>query len=149
MMFRVFFQITLSIMFMFPSMAKAADPVIGHWLTENERAVIEMKECGKSVCGSIYWIIEGGMQFDEKNPDEALKARKICGLEILNGFQQKEAGSWSGGDIYKADDGDTYSAKLKIQEDGTLRLRGYIGTPLLGKTQIWTRVDASDYAQCE
>ena len=34
----------------------------------------------------------------------------------------------------------TYKANMGLQPDGTLRLRGYVGTPMFGETQIWTRV---------
>ena len=44
------------------------------------------------------------------------------------------------GAIYSAEDGKAYKANLSLQADGTLRLRGYVGAPILGKTQIWTRV---------
>lgn len=122
--------------------------VTGYWLTENERAVIKIEPCADSVCGNVYWIIDGGLQFDEFNKDELLKGRPICGLEILSGFEKDGAASWENGTIYKADDGDVYSANINLQEDGTLKVRGYLGMSFLGKTQIWTRVSSSDYKQC-
>jgi len=141
-------EITLALSCLAPAVAKASDPTVGHWLTENERAVVEISECEQSVCGNVYWIIEGGMEFDENNPLEDMKKRKICGLEILSDFDKEDVGEWESGEIYKADDGDTYKANLTIREDGTLRVRGYIGAPMFGKTQIWSRVSASDYKQC-
>ena len=36
-------------------------------------------------------------------------------------------------------DGETYRCTMRVREDGSLRVRGYVGVPLLGKTQIWTR----------
>ena len=139
----------LTLLLLMPMTANAADPVTGHWLTENERAVVELKECGEELCGSVYWIIEGGMLFDEKNPLEELRTRKICGLQIVEGLEKASDGEWENGNIYKADDGDTYSADINLQEDGTLKVRGYLGVSWLGKTQIWTRVDAKDYKQCK
>jgi len=41
--------------------ANAADPVTGYWLTENKRAVINLADCDQNLCGTVYWIIEGGM----------------------------------------------------------------------------------------
>ena len=43
------------------SFANAADPAEGLWLTENERSVINVQECDEGLCGTIYWIIDGGM----------------------------------------------------------------------------------------
>lgn len=132
-----------------PSQVQAKEGTVkGHWLTQNERSVIHISECEDSVCGKIFWIIEGGMQTDAKNPDASLRTRPLCGLQILSGFEKASADNWSDGKIYKADDGDTYSANLTLQDDGTLKVRGYVGFSFLGKTQIWNRVNASKYKPC-
>jgi len=128
--------------------ANENDPAIGYWLTENGRAVINMNQCGQELCGTVYWIIEGGMEFDEKNPVSEMRTRKICGLQVVNGLEKEADGEWENGNIYKADDGDTYSADVNVQQDGTLKVRGYLGVSWLGKTQIWKRVDALNYQQC-
>ncbi len=127
----------------------AADSVEGYWLTENKRAVVQVEECDASLCGHVYWIIEGGLQFDENNPNESMRTQAMCGLQILSGFEKEGVGEWEDGKIYKADDGDIYDADIEILEDGTLKLRGYVGVPMFGKTQIWTRVNKSDYAACK
>ena len=129
--------------------AYAADSVEGHWLTQNKRAVVQIEECESSLCGYIYWIIEGGLQYDENNPNESMRTQPMCGLQILSGFEKEGEGEWEDGKIYKADDGDIYDADIEIQEDGTLRLRGYVGVPMFGKTQIWTRANKADYAACK
>ena len=48
-------------------------------------------------------------------------------------------GKWSGGTIYDPDSGHTYSCHLELLEANKLKLRGYFGVSLLGRTQIWTR----------
>jgi uncharacterized protein (DUF2147 family) len=122
--------------------------VEGFWLTENKRSVIEITPCQQGLCGYVHWIVGGGMQYDSKNPDVAQRDTPMCGLGILWGFKQESPTSWTGGKIYKADDGDTYDANVQLQSDGTLRVRGYVGVSLFGKTQTWNRVEKSDYAAC-
>ena len=131
--------------------AKEATDPTGLWLTENKRAVIEIDKCGASICGHIAWIIEGGMQTDSKNPDAAKRNQPMCDLPILWGFTQnaKNAKVWESGNIYKADEGDTYHATVSVIDENKLYLRGYVGIPLLGKTQYWTRVSAKDYPSCK
>jgi uncharacterized protein (DUF2147 family) len=121
----------------------------GLWLTGEQRAVIDIKHCGSTLCGNIVWIVPGGMQTDAKNPDESLQSRPMCGLEVLSGFRQQDATHWNDGMIYKADDGDTYHATLQMLPTGKLLVRGYIGMPLFGKSQTWTRVEAKDYPRCK
>ena len=144
---------TLTLLFLAITLTPAtanSSPLEGYWLTENERSVIKVKQCdGDSLCGFIYWIIEGGMQTDSNNPDPALRSDAMCALKIMWGFAQKSESKWGNGIIYKADDGDTYSAKLKLMEDGRLKLRGYMGVSLFGKTQYWSRVRSGDYKRCK
>ena len=137
----------LCLTFALPAAARDTD-VTGYWLTQNERSVVEIQECEQGLCGNIHWIIDGGMEYDSKNPDESLRDTPMCGLPILWGFDQN-GNEWTGGKIYKADDGDTYNANMTLLGDGRLRVRGYIGMPLFGKTQIWTRVNAADYPKCD
>lgn len=121
----------------------------GLWLTENQRSVIEIKRCPEGYCGFIHWIIDGGMRVDEKNEDPALRNRPLCGLRILWGFKEQNASNWIDGNIYKADDGDLYKATLQTLPKGTLLVRGYVGMPLFGKSQVWTPVTADDYPKCK
>jgi uncharacterized protein (DUF2147 family) len=130
-----------------PASVAYAESAEGYWLTENERSVIHTYECDEGLCGIIHWIIEGGMQFDEKNPVVSERSKPMCGLKILWGFE-KDGKDWDDGKIYKADDGDTYSANIKIKDKNTLSLRGYIGIPLFGKSQVWSRISEDDYKEC-
>jgi uncharacterized protein (DUF2147 family) len=50
------------------------------------------------------------------------------------------AGNWEDGKIYNPDDGKEYKAVMSMQQDGSLRVRAYVFLPLLGSTQVWTRV---------
>lgn len=131
-----------------PFSANAASPLEGLWLTENKRSVIHVQECDQGLCGNIHWIIEGGMQYDSKNPDASKRTTPMCGLPILWGFEKDSETEWESGNIYKADEGDVYSSEMELQKDGTLKVRGYIGVSFLGKSQIWTRVSAEEYPAC-
>lgn len=121
----------------------------GLWLTENARSVIAVKPCAEGLCGTIHWIIDGGMQFDEKNQDPALQGTPMCGLKILWGFKQQDSMNWIDGKIYKADEGDMYNATLQLLPKGKMLVRGYVGMPLFGKSQTWAPVSAADYPPCK
>lgn len=124
--------------------AQAADPVFGHWLTESKRAIVEISPCGENACGKVVWLLEpnddsGQPKTDVKNEDENLRSRPVCGLEMLGSFTKEAEGEWEDGTIYNGEDGKTYNAFMEMQDDGTLKVRGYVGISLLGKSQIWTR----------
>jgi len=137
-----------------PARANEESLLEGYWLTENKRAVVEIDDCdgpngSESLCGEIHWIIAGGMVYDTKNPDLKKRGRPLCDLDILWGFRQESTNSWVEGSIYKADEGDTYNAQLELKSPDRLNVRGYVGVPMLGKSQSWTRVNERDYAECK
>lgn len=135
---------------MSPAQASETFDPTGYWLAENERSVIHVEQCGDALCGRIHWIIDGGMQYDTKNPVDRLKGQPMCGLEIMQGLKQTSSNPnrYEGGKIYKADDGDIYSANLSVDTADQLTVRGYMGISLLGKSQDWTRVSPQDYPAC-
>ena len=61
------------------------------------------------------------------------------GLTILEGFSYQEENLWSGGTIYDPNSGKTYKCKLSLNDDGTLKVRGYVGVSLFGRTEVWKR----------
>ena len=75
------------------------------------------------------------------NPDEALRTRPVDGMEIVWGFDWDARDErWESGRIYDPKNGKTYRCYIELREDGTLKVRGYIGFALIGRTEIWTRV---------
>ena len=103
-----------------------------------------VEDCGSKVCGSLYWLkkpvsANGLPKRDKHNPNEALRDRPLCGLQILTGFQSANDALWQDGEIYNPDDGLTFSSTMKLSPEGTLKIRGYVGISLFGKTLEWVR----------
>lgn len=123
-----------------------ADDVLGVWLNEDKDAHVEMFKRNGKIYGKIVWIKEpidsetGKPKVDKHNPDPALKTRPTLGLEILKGFSFDGSKEWSGGEIYDPKSGKTYSSYMIFDKNDVLKIRGYIGVALLGKTTYWTRV---------
>lgn len=70
------------------------------------------------------------------------KGQAKIGLEIIRGGQQSDGKTvWEGGKILDPENGKNYSLRLTPTDGGKkLEVRGYIGSPLLGRTQTWIRV---------
>jgi uncharacterized protein (DUF2147 family) len=124
--------------------AQSPTPV-GIWLHPNGRIRVEIAPCDDRLCGKIVWFrwpndTQGHPLIDLKNPDPALRTRPLLGLPILYGLRHAGERTWEDGKIYNPDDGRDYQALMSIQDDGTLRVRAYVLLPILGETQIWTRV---------
>lgn len=63
---------------------------------------------------------------------------KIVGMDILTGLS-KDGDEWSGGTIVDARDGKEYKCFIKLVNKNKLKIRGYIGFSLFGKTVHWYR----------
>jgi uncharacterized protein (DUF2147 family) len=64
----------------------------------------------------------------------------VVGLDVLHGLKPGADGTWDDGSIYDPSTGNTYTCSLALDGDDRLRLRGYVGIRLLGRTTTWTRV---------
>lgn len=141
----------------FASGAQGAD-ARGIWLTGDGDARVHIAACSElsaaadresgpqEHCGEIVWLQdpltpEGSPAVDRNNPDPALRERPILGLVILHDFTPAPPGEpWEGGRIYNPKDGEVYRAVLTPRDGGDrLEVRGYVGLPLFGQTQVWTR----------
>ena len=134
-----------------PSWAKIDSSVEGLWKTQDGRAKVDIKPCASgsnTVCGKIIQLREpldpttGHEKTDQLNPEEKLKNRKLIGMMMLWDFKPEsdDSNRWSEGKIYNPREGKTYSAEMEVTEGGKqLSIRGYIGLPIFGQSQIWTR----------
>jgi uncharacterized protein (DUF2147 family) len=116
---------------------------VGNWSTENGRGVVAIEPCGDALCGRIVGI--------DRDPTEPMptdvSGRSQCGLTIIRNQKPTADGSWVG-EITDPRDGRTWQATLWVDENGNLHLRGFIGIPLLGATQIWRPFGGHLTAQC-
>lgn len=131
--------------------ANDADAIIGIWKTEEDKSLVEIYKVGDAYHGKIIDLKEkvfeaghereGQTQVDLENPDPKLRERPIIGLEIVTDFEYAGRGKYEDGKIYDPESGSTYKCKATLTDADTLKVRGYIGVALLGRTTVWKRVD--------
>ena len=78
-------------------------------------------------------------RLDVHNPDSSRRQQLLLGQSILLGMHQDGASSWSGGTIYDPDSGRSYKCHIELIDQDHLKVRGFIGLSLLGRSQTWTR----------
>ncbi|MEM9138819.1 MAG: DUF2147 domain-containing protein [Pseudomonadota bacterium] len=135
-----------------PAAANGHDAAHGFWLTQNGKAIVQIAPCGQRTCGTMVWTAnprddKGALKRDEQNADAAMRARPICGLQLVGGMKARTSGTWKDGWIYNPRNGETYGAEISAVSPSELKVRGYLGISLLGSSQIWTRV-AGDRGGC-
>jgi len=135
-----------------PRVAQASEPT-GLWWAEGGFAQVEIQRCGEALCGEVVWLRhpfdEHGCELrDVENPEPELRDRPVIGLTILRELEAspEDPTEWNGGEIYDPGSGRTYRAVLEMEAPDRLRVRGYLGIRLLGRTTTWIRVGAEN--QC-
>jgi uncharacterized protein (DUF2147 family) len=126
------------------STPSAADRILGTWLTAEGKARAEVYRTGDRYAGKLVWVRDslknGKPALDDKNPDPKLRNRPVINMEFLYGFEFDGDDTWVSGRVYDPESGEEYRGKLRLEDDTTLKLRGYVLVPLLGRTETWTRV---------
>ena len=142
----------LSAFFLTTAFAAPETP-IGYWKTIDDvtgkpKSVVQIWETSdNTLMGKVIRIFPS----PGKTEGELCTACKgenlnqpIVGMVILSGLQRQEE-HWKSGKILDPENGKTYNCSLRVANSGNqLDVRGYIGLPLLGRSQVWQRVDIMD-----
>ncbi|MBX3603894.1 MAG: DUF2147 domain-containing protein [Piscinibacter sp.] len=113
--------------------------------TKKEKSLVRISDSGGVLSGKIEKLLDPNRANDvcDKCSDER-KNQPIAGLTIIRNAKASEddPGLWTGGEILDPNNGKVYKLRLKPVDGGkSLEVRGYIGAPLLGRTQTWIRVE--------
>lgn len=111
--------------------------------TKTEKSLVRITDNAGVLSGKIEKITDPAKATAvcEKCTDER-KDQPIQGMTIVRNVRASEPGVWEGGEILDPNNGKNYRVKLRPVDGGKqLEVRGYIGTPLLGRTQTWIRVE--------
>ena len=122
------------------------DKLIGVWEPSNGRARVKIEKVANKYYGKIVWLKEpndpqtGQPKLDKNNPDEKLRTVPLKGYRLLKDFIYAGSGEWKEGTIYDPENGNTYNCIIKMKDDNTLDIRGYIGLSAFGRTDVWKRL---------
>lgn len=130
----------------FPFITNAqTDAIIGKWFTEENKSIVEIVKKGGKYYGKIIWLKEpideetGKAKLDKHNENTTLSKRPIIGIEVMTNFDYIGENKWENGTIYDPKGGDTYSCNIELEDKNTLKVRGYIGISIIGRTDHWKR----------
>lgn len=119
--------------------------VLGKWKTVDDetgqaKSIVEVYEKGGKVYGKVVEILRAEHKKDICSKCEgADKNKPILGMIIINGLEKDDA-EYNGGTILDPQNGKKYKCYITLESPDKLKLRGYIGLSIMGRTQYWTRV---------
>lgn len=120
---------------------------VGRWRTIDDatgkvNSVVVVWEQDRKLYGKIEKLVDP----EPRDPDPRctrcegeMRDQPLVGLRILWDLR-KDGNQWSGGRILDPDNGKTYRCSIVVEDGGAkLKVRGFIGLSLLGRTQHWLR----------
>ncbi len=119
--------------------------VIGRWKTIDdetgkEKGVVEIYEMKGKIYGKIIEVLEPEHR-DKKcvlcSGED--KNKPILGLTFIKGLK-KDGEEYNGGQVLDPKNGKLYRCYITLVGKDKLKVRGYVGISLFGRTQYWYRV---------
>lgn len=119
--------------------------IFGKWKTYDEdtgkeKSIVEIYEQNGKAYAKILQLLEEGKENSLcENCSGAKKDKPIKGMEIIDGLS-KDDDEWNDAKILDPKTGKEYKCYIVLEENDKLKVRGYIGFSLVGRTQYWTRM---------
>jgi len=113
---------------------QAGDAIVGTWQTDDQKARITINRQD-----SLYYGRLSNASVSLGQTAKINLPTGFLGINILRDFKFSGDNRWDG-TIYDPKSKNTYQCYLKMNDDGTLKVRGYKGISLFGKSQTWTRL---------
>ena len=119
--------------------------VLGKWKTVDDetgeaKSIVEVYEKSGKVYGKVVEILRADHKKDICTKCEgADKNKPILGMIIINGLE-KDGTEYNGGTVLDPENGKKYKCYITLESPDKLKLRGFIGLSIMGRTQYWTRV---------
>jgi uncharacterized protein (DUF2147 family) len=126
--------------------AAVAQDVTGKWKTIDDetgeaKSVVEIYKQNGEIYGKVVEILDPAKRdLTCTECPGADKGKPIMGLVILKGLE-KDGDEYNDGTIMDPNNGKVYKCYIELESANKLKVRGYIGFSLLGRTQYWYRVD--------
>ncbi len=123
-----------------------AQGVTGKWKTIDdetgeEKSIVEIYQDNGKIYGKVIEILNPARKNATCTECEgADKDKPIEGLVIIRGLE-KDGDEYNDGKILDPQNGKLYKCYIELESANKLKVRGYIGFSLLGRTQYWQRIE--------
>lgn len=119
--------------------------VIGKWKTIDDetnkpKSVVEIYEKSGKIYGRVVEIFDANKRnkvCEDCSGED--RNKPILGITVIKGLK-KDGNEYNGGQILDPNNGKLYKCFITLEGNDKLKVRGFIGISLLGRTQYWYRV---------
>lgn len=126
------------------SLTAFGQSVVGKWKTIDDnsgkaKSIVEIYEEEGKIFGKVVAILNPERQ-DARcdNCSGEDEGKPVIGMTIIRGLE-KDGDEYNSGKILDPESGKLYKCYIELEEDDKLKVRGYVGFALIGRTQYWLR----------
>jgi len=125
-----------------------AEPIVGNWKTIDDKtnqpkSIIRIELVDQKLQGTVVKIFTAPGDRPDPVCEQCKDHRKdkpVIGMTIMSGLKKTSSTVWEGGEILDPNNGSIYQVKLNLDAEAkVLSVRGYVGVPMIGRTQTWIR----------
>lgn len=132
--------------------AAGQDEILGRWRDVSGSVEVEIYKKKDKYHGKIVWLKEpnyrdndrkgmaGKPRVDRENPDPSMRTRSLIEMDLFRDCVYTENNRWENGVLYDPLKGRSYRCSITMDKPERLRVRGFTGVELLGKTIFLKRV---------
>lgn len=124
---------------------------VGYWktiddLTGKPKSIVHVwRNQQQMLMAKVVKLYSSSAQTNQTKVCTACKGdnhnQPIVGMVIMSGLRATN-NQWTNGEILDPANGKTYRCSARLTENGKkLKVRGFIGLPMFGRSQTWERVD--------
>jgi uncharacterized protein (DUF2147 family) len=129
--------------------AIAQNTPVGLWKTIDDdgktvKTLIRISESAGVISGTIEKLLDPKAATVCSKCTDERKDKAVVGMTIIRGIRRnaEDATLWDGGEVLDPENGATYRLRLRPADGGKkLEVRGYLGVPMLGRSQTWVRAE--------
>ena len=138
-------KLVFLLLLLFVSTVSSSQSILGKWKsideeTNKDESIIEIYQENGKFYGKIIQLLDPiNKNAVCENCKGKNKKKPINGLIIIDGLT-KNGNEWSGGKVLDPKNGKKYKCYITLKDKNTMKLRGYIGFSVFGRTAYWYRV---------
>ena len=136
----------LVVLSLFITFSSNAQSIFGKWKTIDdetgkEKSIVEIYNVNGKAYAKVLQVLEKGKEDKVCDLCKGDKKNKpVKGMVIIDGLS-KDGDEWNDAKILDPKSGKEYKCYITLEEKNKLKVRGYIGFALIGRTQYWTRLN--------
>ncbi len=137
-------KLIILLAFVFVTTGMNSQSILGKWKTMDDvtgepKSIVQIVEKSGKIYAKVIEVLDSSHKNSLcNNCSGEDKNKPILGLTIIKGLT-KDGSEYNSGQILDPKNGKLYKCSLSLETKDKLKVRGYIGFSLLGRTQYWYR----------